>query len=79
MPLFNGQIRISNPRIFNDFSRIKARKQWQNKNHQSYYVKRLKDNMRELLNGSVIGVGAMVLVKGVILLETIFEGEYADA
>ena len=61
------------------FSRIKARKQWQNKNHQSYYVKRLKDNMRKLLNGSVIGVGAMVLVKGVILLETIFEGEYADA
>ena len=35
--------------------------------------------MRKLLNGSVIGVGAMVLVKGVILLETIFEGEYADA
>ena len=79
MPLFNGQIRISNPRIFNDFFKNKSAQTMQNKNHQSYYVKRLKDNMRKLLNGSVIGVGAMVLVKGVILLETIFEGEYADA
>ena len=56
---------------------MKARKQWQDKNNQKLYIQRLRNNMWSLLKESV-GVGAMLLMKAVIMLETIFEGEYAD-
>ena len=57
---------------------MKALKQWQHPDNQDLYIKEFKIDMKELLNESGAGV-RMVLVKGVKMMEAIFEGEYADA
>ena len=56
---------------------MKVLKQWQ---HPIYIerIKGFKINMKKLLSESGAGV-RMVLVKGVKMMEAIFEGEYADA
>ena len=56
---------------------MKALKMWQHPINIGR-IKWFKTNMRELLNESGGGV-RMVLVKGVKMMEAIFEGEYADA
>ena len=57
---------------------MKALKQWQHPDNQEFYIKGFKIHMKELLSESGAGV-RMVLVKGVKMMEAIFEGEYADA
>ena len=56
---------------------MKALKQWQHPINigRIYWF---KIDMKKLLNESGAGV-RMVLVKGVKMMEAIFEGEYADA
>ena len=56
---------------------MKALKQWQHPKIQDLYIKWFKIHMKKLLNESGTGV-RMVLVKGVKMMEAIFEGEYAD-
>ena len=56
---------------------MKALKQWQHPNNQDLYIKGFKINIKNLLSESGAGV-RMVLVKGVKMMEAIFEGEYAD-
>ena len=57
---------------------MKALKQWQHPDNQDLYIKGFKINIKNLLSESGAGV-RMVLVKGVKMMEAIFEGEYADA